>query len=483
MNETAQFLFSFGIGDYVIIALYFAMIVFVGFKYSKTSGDSADGKEDFLLAGRKLTLPMFVMTLVATWYGNILGVGEFVFGDGLVGWLCFSFTYYIAAFLFAFFIAGKIRKMNISTIPEQIEKYYGKTASLFASLIVLVITIPAVYVLSLGEIVRMAFGFDLSISIIIASVISFTYIIKGGFKADVVTNAVQFVLMYLGFFVLLFFVIKTFGSPTEMIAKLPPAHLKPTGNYGIQFIIVWFIIAFQTFVDPGFHQRCSAAVNPSTARKGIFISILFWIIFDFMTLTTALYARAYYPELASGILAYPVMSNSILPEFFKGFFIVSILATVMSTLDSYAFISGATIGNDIIMKLFPTKRDAKFWTKIGIVITGVFSILLAIALPSAVQLIYKTASIAVPGLLFPLTLTYFKKYTLKRRDSIIIMVISSSTSALWTIFNSMQIHLDFIIKDIFINIEPMVSGIFISLILGLLLTKRNTEDVHNFESN
>lgn len=471
--QVTKFLFDFGFWDYFIILLYFIVIVFIGFKFSKPKSDSTDQKEDFLLAGRKLTLPMFVTTLVATWYGNILGVGEFIYNDGIVGWLCFSFTYYIAAFLFAIFIAGKVRKMNIATIPEQIEKFYGKKASIISSVIVLIITLPAVYVLLLGVIVEMATGLNLTLSIIIATVISFTYIIKGGFKADVVTNSVQFVIMYLGFIFLLFFIFKNFGSPEIMLSKLPESHLNLTGNYGLQFVIVWFIIAFQTFVDPGFHQRCSAAMTPGTARKGVLISIVCWIIFDFMTLTSALYARAYFPELSSGLMSFPVISNAIMPEFFKGFFIVSVLATVMSTLDSYAFISGATIGNDLIKPTkFGGRKDTKYWTKIGIIITGVFSIILAVLLPSAVQLIYKTASIAIPGLLFPITLTYFSKFYLSPRNTVMIMLISSSVSAFWTIMNSFGIELNFIINNIFVNIEPMIPGIIISLILGIIFTKK-----------
>lgn len=479
MFNSNKFIFSFGLWDYAVILIYFVLIVYIGLKYSK-SPKSDNSKEDFLLAGRKLTLPMFVMTLVATWYGNILGVGEFIYNDGIVGWLCFSFTYYIAAFLFAIFIAGKIRNMNISTIPEQIEKFYGKKASFISSFIVLIITLPAVYVLMLGAILNMATGLNLYLSIIIATIISFTYIIKGGFKADVVTNSVQFVLMYLGFLILLIFAVNNFGSPTEMLEKLPEAHTSLTGNYGMQFIIVWFIIAFQTFVDPGFHQRCSAAVSPGTAKKGVLLSILFWIFFDFMTLTCGLYAKAYYPQLADGLMAYPVMSNSLLPEFFKGFFIVSVLATIMSTLDSYAFISGATIGNDLILRnLKNNKKDAKYWTKIGIIITGVFSIILAIALPSAVQLIYKTTSIAIPGLLFPLFLTYFKKYTLSPKNSVIIMLVSSSISGIWTILNSIPIKFNFIIDNIFVNIEPMLPGILVSIALGTLLMQRNEKSIYN----
>ena len=473
MELAKGFAFTFGAWDYSVIALYFVAIIFIGFRYSKSDKTIDSSKEDFLLAGRKLTLPMFVTTLVATWYGNIMGVGEFIFNDGIVGWVCFSFTYYVAAFLFAIFISHKIRDLGIATIPEQIEKSYGRAAGLISSLIVLIITIPAVYVLLLGVIVQMFTGWDLSVAIIVSTILSFAYIIKGGFKADVVTNSAQFYLMYIGFAILLFFSIFSFGSPIEMLSHLPASHLSLKGNYDYQFIIVWFIIAFQTFVDPGFHQRCAAVTEPSVARRGVLISILCWVVFDFMTLTTALYAKAYFPQIEQGIMSYPILSEAVLPTFFKGVFIVSVLAAVMSTLDSYAFISGATIGNDIIKKFKRYRNDdSKYWTKIGMIITGILSIALAIALPSAVQLIYKTASIAIPGLFFPLVITYFNKYELSKRNAIIIMLSSSLISGIWTYLNIIQFKLDFIIVNIFVSIEPMIPGILLSLLFGLLLTKK-----------
>lgn len=474
MELAKGFAFTFGAWDYSVIALYFIAILYIGFKYSKSDKTiENNNKEDFLLAGRKLTLPMFVTTLVATWYGNIMGVGEFIFNDGIVGWVCFSFTYYVAAFLFAIFISHKIRDLGIATIPEQIEKSYGRAAGLISSIIVLIITIPAVYVLLLGVIVQMFTGWDLSLAIIVSTILSFAYIIKGGFKADVVTNTAQFYLMYIGFAILLFFSIYSFGSPLEMIKHLPASHLSLKGNYDYQFIIVWFIIAFQTFVDPGFHQRCAAVTKPSVARKGVLISILCWMIFDFMTLTTALYAKAYFPQIEQGIMSYPILSEAVLPTFFKGIFIVSVLAAVMSTLDSYAFISGATIGNDIIKKFKRYENDdSKYWTKIGMIITGILSIFLAIALPSAVQLIYKTASIAIPGLFYPMVITYFNKYELSKRNAIIIMLSSSFVSGIWTYLNIIQFRFDFIIDNIFVSIEPMIPGILLSLLFGLLLTKK-----------
>jgi SSS family solute:Na+ symporter len=483
MLDANNFAFHFGAIDYILVAIYLVFIFYLGFKYSDRKSEfrtEEEQKENYLLAGRKLTLPVFVATLVATWYGNIFGVGEFVYNDGIVGWLCFSFTYYISAFLFAIFIAGKIKDIGAATIPEQIKKFYGEKASFLSSIIVLVITLPAVYALILGIIVQMFTGWSLEISVTASTIFCFAYIYKGGFKADAITNTAQFILMYLGFAIFLGACILKFGSPIEMLGKLPPSHLNIFGSYNWQFILAWFIIAFQTFIDPGFHQRCAAISNPKNARKGVLISILCWIVFDFMTLTTGLYAKAYLPAHSQGILSYPLLSELTLSVFWKGIFVVSILATVMSTLDSYALISGATIGNDILKEKFKLKASSAKLTAFGLMIAAALSIILAIAIPSAVDLIYKTSSIAVPGLIYPLAITYSRKRYLSSKSVLIIMSIASGISLIWTLCRSYNITLAIGGFEIFGGIEPMLPGILLSLIIGILLTKTRSKNVDNF---
>ena len=66
--------------DWSVIVLYFAAVVFVGFRAARRAGNHID---EYLVAGRSLTLPVFVATLVSTWYGGILGVGEFSYRYGV----------------------------------------------------------------------------------------------------------------------------------------------------------------------------------------------------------------------------------------------------------------------------------------------------------------------------------------------------------------------------------------------------------------
>lgn len=472
---------SLSTADFLVLAIYIIAILYIGFFVARKKETSITAStEEFILAGRGITLPIFVGTLVATWYGNILGIGEFIYNDGIVAWVCFAFPYYIAAGFFAGFIAKKIRTSNVKTIPEQMLNKYGRNASIVASIIVLVITIPAAYILILGVLIQVFIGLELWLCIMIGTLLSMAFLFTGGFRADILTNSAQFILMYLGFGVLLYFTITYFGSPEEMLNELPERQLEITGGYGWQFVLVWFIISFQTFVDPSFHQRCAAAKSPEIAQKGIVISIICWMIFDFLTLSTGLYASAYI-NASNPMMSYPILADMVLPYFWKGLFLVTLLATVMSTLDSYAFISGVTIGNDILepikskFSLLKTLSSQSL-SKIGLAITAIFGIFMAIAIPSAVQLIYKTSSIAVPGLLFPLLITYSDKYKINRNKIILLMLFSSLTSAIWTLGNTLAYQRVFIFSDIFISIEPMVPGIIISLILSMAFIRKENSN-------
>ncbi len=447
--------------DMVIIVTYFGIILYIGFVVARRQERSTDNSPaEFILAGRKLTLPLFVATLVATWYGSILGVGEFVYNAGVVAWVCFGLPYYIAAVVFAIFFAGKIRDANVLTIPEQIKKHYNPLAGSIASVIILFVTIPSAYILMLGILIQMFTGFSLWISIIIGTIASVAYLFTGGFRADVYTNTVQFIFMYIGFGALLVFSLMALGSFSEMMDVLPSGHLSAFGDLNWQYILAWFIIALQTFVDPGFHQRCSAARNNKTARNGILLSVAFWAIFDFLTLFTGLYAKAFtQPETA--LMAFPALGEIVLPPIWKGIFIIAMLSAVMSTLDSYAFISATTIGNDILSKF---RRLAKFstenLTKAGLFISSAIGIIVAISIPSAVEIIYKTASITVPGLIVPLTLTMTGRLKLSSSQAIIIMLSSSLISLLWLILSD---------RSAFISgIEPMFPGIILSIILAFI---------------
>ena len=222
---------TFSLIDYIVVIVYIIIILYTGFILSKRESRKRV-KYRRIFACRKEINPSIVrfyscrhMVRQHPWCGRICLYQR----HGSMG--LFRSSVLFCGWSFCWFLAKRIRNFNVRTIPEQIILKYGLTAGWLSSLIVLIISIPAVYILILGVLVQLFTGWDLWICIIVATIISMTYLLKGGLKADVNTNAVQFVLMFTGFFVLVIFSINKFGMPGTLVRKLPVQHLQITGGF------------------------------------------------------------------------------------------------------------------------------------------------------------------------------------------------------------------------------------------------------------
>ena len=170
---------SFSNLDYLIILLFFATVVFLGFIPKLKKGSSADS---YLLSNRNVGLFLFVLTNVATWYGGILGVGEFTFHYGILSWVTQGLPYYVFAILFAFLFAGKIRKASLFTIPDKLDEVYGRKVGLLSSLLVFILVSPAPYLLMIASLLNLIFGINMLLSLFIGILVSTVYLFKGGYS-------------------------------------------------------------------------------------------------------------------------------------------------------------------------------------------------------------------------------------------------------------------------------------------------------------
>ena len=397
---------SFHLIDWAILALYFVFLLVVGFWKRK------DSPEEYLIAGRALTLPVFVATLVATWYGGILGQGEFVYDNGIVAWTTNGLPYYVFALLFAVFLARRVRlgAAHLYTIPDKLAAAYDKKTALLGAVFAFVYAAPATYVLMAGTILHILFGWPLIYAMPAAIAFSVVYVFRGGFLSDVRVNVLQFFLMFAGFGTVAWLCLAKYGGVALLKApgRLPPGHLTLLGDYDLGYAVVWFFIALVTLTDPGFHQRCYAAKTPRVAALGIGLAVVCWMVFDALSTTTGLFARALVPGLADSVMAYPALAEHILPPGIKGLFYVGMLAPIMASIVSYTFIAAMTVGRDFLWRLRSDADDRHLpaYTRLGLGLTSVAAILISLAIPSVVKQWYAFGSILVPGLLLPLIGAY-----------------------------------------------------------------------------
>ena len=452
---------SFSTLDIIIIIGFFSLVLAVGFFFGRKSTESA---EDYLLSGRKVGLFLFILANVSTWYGGILGVGEFTYRYGLVSWFTQGFPYYIFALLFALLFAKKIREASLFTIPDKLTEVYGKKAGILSAIFVFILVSPAPYLLMTANLFSLMFNTNMLISLIISLVVSFAYLFKGGYRSDLYTDAIQFFVMFGGFIIILILSFNSLGGFSFLAHNLPPEHLKITGNASPAFIIVWFLIALWTFADPGFHQRCYAARDGNTAVKGIIISIFFWALFDFLTTSTGLFARALLPGINQPVRAYPLLAEKILSSGIKGIFYAGMFATIISTSNSFFFLSATTIGRDFIFKLSPSKNNLKLknYTIIGLAVSGIVSVLLAYFIPSVIELWYTIGSVCIPGMILPIVSSYYPKLKIDKNLLFTEMIIAVTVSVTWYFLRE-----GFKEVEIIYEIEPMIAGLTSAIFIHL----------------
>lgn len=444
---------SFNTLDLTIIVLFLGIVLLIGFISGRFTKAEAD---DYLLSGRKVGLFLFILTNVSTWYGGILGVGEFTYRYGVASWFTQGFPYYVFAFLFAIFFAKKIHSASLFTIPDKITDTYGKTAGLISAVLVFVLVSPAPYVLMTANLISLIFHINILPSLFISVILSMIYLLQGGFRSNVFTDSFQFFVMFGGFILLLVFCGINLGGYDYLSSSLPVTHLELTGGVSPLFIAVWFLIAMWTFADPGFHQRCYAAKTGNVAVKGIIISIFFWAAFDFLTTTTGLFARAGLPGIQQPVLSYPLLAEKILPSGIKGIFYAGLFATIMSTANSFLFLSGTTIGRDFIFRLKKQGSELylKSYTVTGLIISGLLAILLAYAIPSVIEIWYTVGSLCIPAVILAVISSYYPGFRIKNKIMINEMIAAVLFSTVWYFLRKTGVITGFMYE-----IEPMIVGL------------------------
>jgi len=442
----------YGIESAILVAAYLFFLLIVGVRLFKNSKAGAD---EYLVMGRRLSLPAFVASIVSTWYGGILGVGEYSFKHGLSNWLVFGLPYYLAAFLFAMLFAKKARKTKLHTIPDQLNQVYGRNVSLVGALFVFITTVPAAYVLQIGVIADTAFGIPLTIGVIGGMLFSIIYVYSGGLRGDVFTDKAQFLLMFAGFAIMVVMLVSNYGGLTFLQSNLPDTHFTWRGTNSASYIFVWYFIALATLVEPTFYQRCFAAKDEKVARNSILIAIAFWAIFDFMTTTTGMYARALMPDLADPVAAYPTLAVKVLPRAFQAIFLLSLFATVMSTVDSYTFVAGATIGKDFIWRL--KGGDITKHSRLGLVIAGILAVIIALYFKSVIDIWYVFGTLGTCAMVIPLGTSFSDRWRMSKRMAMVAMIVSPMVALIWIVPN--------LVWDIeyFFGVDPIYPGLATSV--------------------
>ncbi len=359
--------------DLIIVLLYFTVIFFVALAGRVTEDATI---EEYFLSSRNLRWPSIALSTIAT---NINGY-QFL---GMMG---SAYLYGLAQasleinaiqgiLMAAFIFVPLFLKEQVITVTQYIQKRLGKTVGLFYSLANLLIfsTITLGAALFWGAYAAdLVFADYLSvisedritrISVILVGlgVFSAIYTYFGGLNAVVKTDIIQFSILLLGGFVVLFVAIHHLGgwgqlykkTPQLMHLYLPADHPKLPWihMFGLFFLNINYWCANQTIM-----QRSLAAKSLRHAQIGLMAGGLMKYVMAILIIIPgiALYGILGENGLAEPDMVFPYLVKNYLPTGVKGIILCALFASLMSTVDS-TFNSLATLWSIDIYKGYINK--------------------------------------------------------------------------------------------------------------------------------
>lgn len=431
---TAEVVEAITVYDWLVFATVMAvtfLLVVYGTRRKRKLVSGQAGVLDYMLMGRQLTLPLFIATLAATWYGGIFGVTQFAFEKGLYAFLIQGIFWYVTYLLFAFLVAPAVRKFNAMTLPQLVAQMFGPWSGRLSSIFNFFNVLPIVYAISLGIFLQTISGGDFFVCTALGLLAIISYSALSGFRAIVYSDIAQFIAMYVAVAVVLLFSYLTYGGYDFLQQRLPTTHFTLLSDDPLLPTLVWGFIALSTLVDPNFYQRVFAARSLAVARKGILCTTCIWITFDLCTVLGAMYARAAYPDLDAAH-AYLTYSLAVLPAGLKGLLLAGICATILSTMDSYLFIASTSVSFD----MFGYKSGKSRWPHIlALVFSGLLTLALVRLFQHNIPQVWKVlGTYSAACLLLPVLYGYFARHKIRDGQFVTICLAATAGVTAWKFY-------------------------------------------------
>ena len=343
----------------VIVLAYLVGMLLVGFIVGKLK---IKNSSDYMVAGRRMGLFMVAFSLSANNVGggSTTGLAAKAFGSWGMSAVWYVLAASIAMIPLAFF-APKIRKTMAVTIPEVVQRRFGKSASTFSAVlnILALFCLTSSQIAASGSVVSTLTGIPLNVCLLIAGLVVVLYTTLGGMIADQISDLVQFIIIFVGLAIATPFVLNGAGGWNAIAEKLPPVQLDFT-KIGWVVIIGYIFNYFCTFLSgPEMVSRFETAKDEKTAKGASLLSAVLMAamsIFPTLLGLAALSLQDSLPGLAeNGSNAMMAVTSVYAPPIITGLISAAIISATMSSADSNLLCMSTMFIKDIYLNLIRKK--------------------------------------------------------------------------------------------------------------------------------
>src|SRR5690606_4360965 len=262
----------------------------------------------------------------------------------------------VVILLAALLVAPRLKRHDFLSLPDVAGHYYGRGTRAVVAVACFLYALPLLSIMGIGILLDVLLGVPFVWGVLVGAGVSLAYTVLGGFLADAFTDTVQFALMCVTLGLACALVPRGAGGMDGLQAALPAEFFRPGGTYPASVLIVFAASALSALVEPAFYQRVFAAVSYRAVLVALLLGIALWAAYDWITTVLGMAAAA------RGIEAEPryallTLTLDVLPAGLRGLFVAGVLATAMSTIDSYLLIAGGNLAYDLYRPLVRPDMD------------------------------------------------------------------------------------------------------------------------------
>ena len=416
-----------------IISITLGLYVLVIFVLAMIARGRVTSVDDFLVAGRRLSLPLAWATLLATWFGagTLLASADEVHDAGLRAAALEPFGAGTCLVLAGLFFAGPLWRMKLLTLADFYRIRFGPRVELLAAITM----VPSYFgwtaaqFLALAGILELFVGLDPAWGVPLVALVGTGYTVVGGMWSVTLTDALQIGLLLIGLLILAAATLVDV-SVGRVLTETPPAMLTviPTESARVFFdwLGIFAVAALGNLPGQELMQRVFAARSATVARRACVLAGAAYLVFGLIPVYLALASRFVLPAgISTSIL--PAMANAFLSPAVAVVFTVTLASAVLSTIDSAMLAPSSLMAQNVVPRFVGERIGPLALNRVAVLITAAASLAMAYLGEDAYSLLEESYSMTLVGLLVPLAMGLWRRPSSERPAMACIIV----GSGLW----------------------------------------------------
>lgn len=361
--------------DWVVVALFFALILWVGVR----SGKSVNNSADFFVGGGRIPWWLSGISHHVSGYSGVVFVGYagIAYAQGMSIYFWWAVNIAIATALAAVTIIPRWprlrRALGVESPTEYLLMRYNRAAQMlvaFSGIITKLLDVAAKWT-SIGILLYGFTGMPIWVGVVISGLISLIYIAIGGILADLWTDFIQFMVQIAAGLALFIGVITHLGEYGlnffSVFSALPADHFAifnaGRGEGSLSWTLLYFFVLFFSYSGGTWNlaARFISTSDAKEAKKAGLFSALLYLIWPFILFFPMWCGPLLFPGMdqkTAETTLYATLTNTFLPTGMVGLVLASMFANTMTMCNSDANTISAVLCRDVLPVFYPKMREA-----------------------------------------------------------------------------------------------------------------------------